>query len=168
MWTIKNLDDVFYYQEHSLMNVISQIQNDSSFNQGIQIECILAMMAKFGHNNVLWIDAIVGTSQTMVRYKYLSFMLLVVLFIIIQACCYFQLCHFIIHCVFKLIHPYSNHDATKFDNTHFAQLWFLTLEKKHTYGFFCHFADTLTIPLFCYFGSTYVSPISCPQFTLIL
>ena len=62
MWAAENLDNVLYYQEHSLMDLDSQTQDDSPFTIGIQIEWQLEMMAKFGHNNALFIDATFETS----------------------------------------------------------------------------------------------------------
>jgi hypothetical protein len=67
MWAAENPDSVFYYQEHSLMDLNSQTQDDSPFTIGIQTEWQLEMMAKFGHNSALSIDATFGTSQTRVR-----------------------------------------------------------------------------------------------------
>lgn len=62
MWVAKNSDNVFYYQEDSLMDLNSQIQDDLPLTLGIQIEWQLEMMAKFGHHNTMSIDAIFGTS----------------------------------------------------------------------------------------------------------
>ena len=67
MWAVENPDSVFYYQEHSLMDFNSQTQDDSLFTIGIQTEWQLEMMAKFGHNSALSIDATFGTNQTRVR-----------------------------------------------------------------------------------------------------
>ena len=38
MWVMENLENVFYYQEHSLLDINSQVQNDSPFTFGIQSE----------------------------------------------------------------------------------------------------------------------------------
>lgn len=73
MWTMENPESVFYYQEHSLMDLNSQVQEDSPFTLGIQTEWQLQMMAKFGHNNALSLDATFGTSQTRVSHDSLSF-----------------------------------------------------------------------------------------------
>ena len=86
MWTNKNPNNVFYYQEHSLMDLNSQSQDDSPFTIGIQIEWQLEMMAKFGHNNALSIDATFDTSQTRVRLKSMSFMLDILVFNVIDSC----------------------------------------------------------------------------------
>ena len=67
MWAAKNQDNVFYYQEHLLMDLNSQTQYNSPFTIGIQTEWQLKMMAKFGHNCVLSIDATSGTNHTRVR-----------------------------------------------------------------------------------------------------
>jgi hypothetical protein len=67
MWAAENPDSVFYYQEHSLMDLNSQTQDDSPFTIGIQTEWQLEVMAKFGHNSALSIDGTFGTSQTRVR-----------------------------------------------------------------------------------------------------
>ena len=66
MWTMENPENVFYYQEHGLMDLNSQVQDDSPFTLGIQTEWQLQMMAKFGFNNALSVDATFGTSQTRV------------------------------------------------------------------------------------------------------
>ena len=68
MWAVENPDNVFYYQEHSLMDLDSQIQDYSPFTLGIQTQWQLKMMAMFTHDNVLSIDATFGTSQTRVKY----------------------------------------------------------------------------------------------------
>ena len=73
MWTMENPDSVFYYQEHSLMDLNSVLQEDSPFTLGIQTEWQLQMMAKFGNNNALSLDATFGTSQTRVSHGCLSF-----------------------------------------------------------------------------------------------
>ena len=67
MWAAENPCSVFYYQEHSLLDLNSQTQDDSPFTIGIQTEWQLEMMANFGHNSALSIDATFGTSQTRVR-----------------------------------------------------------------------------------------------------
>ena len=36
MWTLENLDNVFYYQEHSIMDLNSSTQTNASFTLGIQ------------------------------------------------------------------------------------------------------------------------------------
>ena len=46
------------------------------------------MMAKFGHNSALSIDATFGTSQTKVKELSMSFKLVIVFFNIIDACHY--------------------------------------------------------------------------------
>ena len=73
MWVMGNPENVFYYQEHSLLDINSQVQNDSSFTLGIQSEWQLQMMVKFGHISVLSIDASFGTNQTRVSQHSLSF-----------------------------------------------------------------------------------------------
>ena len=94
MWAAENAESVFYYQEHSLMDLNSQTQDDSPFTIGIQTEWQLEMMAKFGHNNALSIDATFGTSQTRVRYSPSP------------SCLW--LCSSIIF-TRKLFHPFCNH-----------------------------------------------------------
>ena len=66
MWTLEHPDNVFFYQEHSLIDLNYSTQNDVPFTIGIQTEWQLEMMAKFGHNIALSIDATFGTSQTRV------------------------------------------------------------------------------------------------------
>jgi hypothetical protein len=56
-WMLKNPKSVFFYQEHLLMLLSLSTQNDIPFIIGSQIEWQLAMMAKFGYNDVLSIDA---------------------------------------------------------------------------------------------------------------
>ena len=73
MWANENPKNLFYYQEHSLMDLNSQSQDDSPFTIGVQTEWQLEMMAKFGHNSALSIDATIGTNQTRVRLKSMSF-----------------------------------------------------------------------------------------------
>lgn len=94
MWATENPDSVFYYQEHSLIDLNSQTQDDSPFTIGIQTEWQLEMMAKFGHNSALSIDATFGTSQTRVRYSPSP------------SCLW--LCSSIIF-TRKLFHPFCNH-----------------------------------------------------------
>ena len=66
MWSLENLDNVFYYQEHPLMDLNSSTQSEAPFTIGIQTEWQLEMMEKFGHNSALSIDATFGTTQTRV------------------------------------------------------------------------------------------------------
>ena len=73
MWVMENLENMFYYQEHSLLDINSQVQNDSPFTLGVQSEWQLQMMVKFGHISVLSIDASFGTNQTRVSQHSLSF-----------------------------------------------------------------------------------------------
>ena len=68
MWTAENPDNVFYYQEHSLMDLNYSTQAEAPFTIGIQTEWQLEMMERFGNNNALSIDATFGTSQTRVRH----------------------------------------------------------------------------------------------------
>ena len=68
MWTLENPDSVFYYQEHSLMDLNSSTQTDAPFTLGIQTAWQLEMMGKFGHNSALSIDATFGTTQTRVPH----------------------------------------------------------------------------------------------------
>ena len=67
MWTTENPDNVFYYQEHSLMDLNSSTQSEVPFTLGIQTEWQLEMMEKIGNNSALSIDATFGTTQTRVR-----------------------------------------------------------------------------------------------------
>jgi len=67
MWTTENPDNVFYYQEHSLLDLNSSTQSEAPFTLGIQIEWQLEMMEKFGNKSALSIDATFGTTQTRVR-----------------------------------------------------------------------------------------------------
>ena len=66
MWTLEHPDSVFFYQEHPLLDLNHSTHNDAPFTLGIQTEWLLEMMAKFGHNSALSIDATFGTSQTQV------------------------------------------------------------------------------------------------------
>lgn len=56
-WMLENPESLLFYQEHPMMDLNSSTQNDTSFIVGFQIEWQLEMMAKFGHDNVLSIDA---------------------------------------------------------------------------------------------------------------
>ena len=73
MWVMENPVNVLYYQEHSLLDINSQVQNDSPFTLGIQSEWQLEMMVKFGHNSALSIDYTFGFSQTRVSHFSMSF-----------------------------------------------------------------------------------------------
>ena len=73
MWVMENPENVFYYQEHSLLDINSQVQDESPFTLGLQSEWQLQMMIKFGHNSALSIDATFGTSQTRVSHHTMSF-----------------------------------------------------------------------------------------------
>ena len=68
MWTAENSDSLFFYQDHSLMDLNSQTQDNSLFTIGIQIEWQLEMMANFGQISALSIDATFGTGQIKVEY----------------------------------------------------------------------------------------------------
>ena len=63
---VEHPDSVFFYQEHSLMDLNYSTRNDTPFTLGIQNEWQLEMMAKFGHNNTLSINGTFGISQTQV------------------------------------------------------------------------------------------------------
>jgi hypothetical protein len=73
MWVMENPENVFYYQEHDLLDINSQVQDDSPFTLGVQSEWQLEMMVKFGHNSVFAIDSTFGTSQTRVCHISVSF-----------------------------------------------------------------------------------------------
>ena len=73
MWVLENPENVFYFQEHSLLDINSQVQNDAPFTLGVQSEWQLAMMVKFGHNSAFSIDSTFGTSQTRVSHISVSF-----------------------------------------------------------------------------------------------
>ena len=68
MWTEEHLGNVFFYQKHSLVDLNYSTQNDAPFTLGIHTEWQLEMMAKFGHNSALSIDATFGISQILVWY----------------------------------------------------------------------------------------------------
>lgn len=68
MWMIENLAHVFFYQIRTLMNLNSMSQEGLPFTFGIQMEWQLEMMVRFGHNNVLSIDATFDTNQTHVSF----------------------------------------------------------------------------------------------------
>ena len=71
MWVHENPVSVFFYQEHSLLDLNSINQEDIPFSLGIQTEWQQQMMATFGHNSAIAIDATFGTNQT-------------------RVCCYFK------------------------------------------------------------------------------
>jgi len=73
MWVMENPENVFYYQEHDLLDINSQVQDDSPFTLGVQSEWQLEMMVKFGHNSAFAIDSTFGTSQTRVCHISVSF-----------------------------------------------------------------------------------------------
>ena len=73
MWVVENPENVFYYQEHSLLDINSHVQNDSPFTLGVQSRWQLEMMVKFGHNSAFSIDSTFGTSQTRVSHMSVSF-----------------------------------------------------------------------------------------------
>ena len=68
MWKDENIKRVFYYQEHSLMNMNLKEQQNNSFVLGFQTEWQFQMMLKFGHKGPLAIDATFGTSHSRVSY----------------------------------------------------------------------------------------------------
>ena len=67
MWTLEYPNSVFYSQKHSFIDLNSSTQSDAPFTLGIQTEWQVEMIVKFGHNNVLSIDATFGTTQTQFR-----------------------------------------------------------------------------------------------------
>ena len=66
MWVHENPDSVFFYQDHSLLDLNNTNQEDIPFSLGIHTEWQQQMMAKFGHNIAIAFDAIFGTNQTRV------------------------------------------------------------------------------------------------------
>lgn len=66
MWMRENLDIVFLYQKHSMLELNSYTQSRNSFSSGILTEWQLEMMVKFGNNNALLIDETFETGQTWV------------------------------------------------------------------------------------------------------
>jgi hypothetical protein len=67
MWVLENLDLVFFYVQHGLMDFNSQTRDDIPFTLGIQIPRQLEIMQKFGHGNVVSFDATFGTNQSRAR-----------------------------------------------------------------------------------------------------
>ena len=51
---MENLENVFYYQEHFLLDINSQVPNDSPFTLGVQSEWQLKMMLKFGQKCLVY------------------------------------------------------------------------------------------------------------------
>lgn len=66
MWVHENPDSVFFYKEHSLLNLNNTNQEDIPFSLGIQTEWQQQLMARFGHNSAIAIDTTFGTNQTRV------------------------------------------------------------------------------------------------------
>lgn len=63
MWDmLGDLDNVFFNQEHSMLDFNSNTQSDAPFTIGIQTEWLLEMIIKFGNNIALSIDAMFGIS----------------------------------------------------------------------------------------------------------
>lgn len=68
MWKDENIKRVFFYQEHSLMDMNQTEQQNNPFGLGFQTEWQFQMMLKFGHGGALAIDATFGTSHSRVSY----------------------------------------------------------------------------------------------------
>ena len=71
MWVHENPKSVFYYEDHGLLDLNKNHQEDAPFTLGIQTEWQQQIMARFGHNSAIAIDAIFGTTQTRVRLIYI-------------------------------------------------------------------------------------------------
>ena len=66
MWKIENPEMVFFYQDHALLDLNVQKQDDTPFSIGIQTTWQHSIMFKFGHGNLLALDATFSTSHTTV------------------------------------------------------------------------------------------------------
>jgi hypothetical protein len=71
MWVYENPNFVFYYQEHGLLDLNKNDQEDALFTLGIQSDWQQQIMARFGHNYAIAIDATFGTTQTRVCLIYI-------------------------------------------------------------------------------------------------
>ena len=72
MKTIENPYNIFYYQEHSLMNLNSQPQEYLLFTLGFQNEWQLKMISKFSHNNVLTIATFASAFKVTWSFLFLA------------------------------------------------------------------------------------------------
>lgn len=73
MWIVDNPNNAFYNQKCFVMDLDSQTQDDSPFILVIETKRKLELMAKFGCNNTLSINATLGTNHTRMRYKSIFF-----------------------------------------------------------------------------------------------
>lgn len=81
MWKDENVQRVFFYQEHSLLDMNITEQQNNPFALGFQTEWQFRMLLKFGNKGALAIDATFGTSHSRVRQS--QFM-----FVFCFECCY--------------------------------------------------------------------------------
>ena len=87
MWTLEKPCNVFFYQDHSLMDLNCTTQNGVPFNLKIQTEWQSEMMAKFSHNIALLIDVKFGSIQIRLLH-FPSY-----IFFIVFNCVYVLVCY---------------------------------------------------------------------------
>ncbi len=63
IWVWKNLDSIFYYVEHAVLDLNIPIQDDTPFTLGIQTTWQCEMMSKYGQANAIAFDTTFGTNQ---------------------------------------------------------------------------------------------------------
>jgi hypothetical protein len=63
MWVLENLELVFYYVEHALLNLNISNQDDTPFTLGIQTTWQCEMMMKYGQGSSIAFDVTFGTNQ---------------------------------------------------------------------------------------------------------
>lgn len=66
LWKDENIKEVFFYQEHGLLDVNKKEQEDSPFTLGFQTVWQKTMLVKFGHQSAISIDATFDTSHSRV------------------------------------------------------------------------------------------------------
>ena len=64
LWKYENIKQVFFYQEHGLLDMNKVEQDDAPFTLGFHTDWQMTMLLKFGHRSAISIDATFGTSHS--------------------------------------------------------------------------------------------------------
>jgi hypothetical protein len=66
LWKDENIKQVFFYQEHGLLDMNKVKQDDAPFTLGFHTDWQMTMLLKFSHRSAISIDATFGTSHSRV------------------------------------------------------------------------------------------------------
>jgi hypothetical protein len=63
MWVLENFNSIFYYVEHTPLDLNMPIQDDTPLTLGNQTMWQCEMMSKYGQENIIPFNTTFGTNQ---------------------------------------------------------------------------------------------------------